>query len=257
MCIIIAKARKQQGPTWDAIQTATRRNPDGFALAYSLGRGRRPRIIRSMRRADVLDVLKGIVNRKSASWILHARIATHGSKRVENCHCWQDADTGLIFAHNGILQVRPEGDMTDSETAFRRLLVPAMLAGGGEAFEAAVHTIIGFSKFAVMDHLGEIYLYGRYLEEAEASYSNDTYKPYQPLFFGFGRGYGYLQTSTADKGTKVKPRKVVRTVDNADTEDKIAAADEERLALETGNFPCRTGLCDMESCPCAETCGGL
>ena len=54
MCIIIAKARRQQGPTWDAIMNATQRNPDGFALAYSLGRGRKPRIIRSMKRADVL-----------------------------------------------------------------------------------------------------------------------------------------------------------------------------------------------------------
>ena len=253
MCIIIAKARKQQGPTWDSIMHATQRNPDGFALAYSLGRGRKPRIIRSMKRADVLDVLKGIVNCKAASWILHARIATHGSKRLENCHCWQDADTGLIFAHNGILSVHPEGDMTDSETAFRRLLVPAMQAGGGEAFEAAVSTIIGFSKFAVMDHTGEIYLYGSYLEEEEASYSNDTYKPYQPLFFGFGRGYECLQATTTDKRTKVKPRKA----DDTDRGGKFAAADEERLALETGNIPCITGLCDMESCPCAETCGGF
>ena len=76
MCIIIAKARKQQGPTWDSIMHATQRNPDGFALAYSLGKGKSPRIIRSMKRTEVLDVLKGIVNRKSASWILHARIAT-------------------------------------------------------------------------------------------------------------------------------------------------------------------------------------
>ena len=264
MCIIIAKARKQQGPTWDAIMHATQRNPDGFALAYSLGRGKAPRIIRSMKRADVLDVLKGIVNRKSASWILHARIATHGSKRVENCHCWVDADTGLIFAHNGILQVHPEGDMTDSETAFRRLLVPAMQTGGGDAFNAAISAIIGNSKFAVMDHTGEIFLYGRYLEEEEASYSNDTYKPYQSLFYGMGRSYGYggygaggsLKTSTA-KRTENTPRKAVRTVDDADTWDEFAAAYEERLALETGNFPCITGLCDKDTCPCANTCGGF
>lgn len=265
MCIIIAKARKQQGPTWDSIMHATQRNPDGFALAYSLGKGKAPRIIRSMKRTEVLDVLKGIVNRKSASWILHARIATHGSKRAENCHCWQDADTGLVFAHNGILGVQPEGDMTDSETAFRRLLVPAMHAGGGEAFEAAISAIIGNSKFAVMDHTGEIFLYGRYLEEEEASYSNDTYKPYQSLFYGMGRSYGYggygsvgdLRATIAPKCAKAKPRKAVRSVDDADTWDEFAAAEEERLALETGNFPCRTGLCDKESCPCADTCGGF
>ena len=257
MCIIIAKARKQQGPTWDAIQTATRRNPDGFALAYSLGKGKEPRIIRSMKRAEVLDVLKGIVNRKAASWILHARIATHGSKRIENCHCWQDADTGLIFAHNGILSVRPEGDMTDSETAFRRLLVPAMQVGGGDAFNAAISAIIGFSKFAVMDHTGEIYLYGSYLEKKEASYSNDTYKPYQSPFYDMSRSYERLLIPTTAKRTEDEPHKAARKSEGADTRVNRAAANDERLALETGNFPCRTGLCDMESCPCADTCGGL
>lgn len=56
--------------------------------------------------------------------LLHFRLATHGSVKRANCHPFYDKCTDTYFMHNGILNIRPMGDMTDSETAYRSILVP-------------------------------------------------------------------------------------------------------------------------------------
>ena len=58
--------------------------------------------------------------------IMHFRLATHGSIRRGNCHPFHDGETGVYFAHNGVLSVTPTGDRTDSETAFRGNFMPVI-----------------------------------------------------------------------------------------------------------------------------------
>ena len=53
--------------------------------------------------------------------LMHFRLATHGSIKRANCHPFLDEESGTWFMHNGILNVDPIGDMTDSETAFREI----------------------------------------------------------------------------------------------------------------------------------------
>lgn len=110
---------------------------------------------------------------KGEPCIIHFRWATHGSVKLKNTHPFYDKETDVYFAHNGILNIKPKGDMTDSETAFRKYLVPAIKEGGfnGIELKCAVHLILGSSKFAFM-HGGDIKMFGHFFEYNGCYYSN-------------------------------------------------------------------------------------
>ena len=96
--------------------------------------------------------------------IIHFRYATHGSICTENCHPFKKG--GIWFAHNGILDITPRRDMTDSETAFQDILYPVAREYGifSEELASTVDEIIGCSKFAFMDKSGDIMMFGNFQE---------------------------------------------------------------------------------------------
>ena len=104
---------------------------------------------------------------------IHARIKTHGSERLENCHGWRE--NGLIFAHNGILDIANRDDLTDSETFFRDIFSPAYKVGGWKLGEKTINAIIGTSKFVFMDDKGNIHAYGNYIVDDGLMFSNSSY----------------------------------------------------------------------------------
>ena len=63
---------------------------------------------------------------RTASCIIHFRLATHGSVSRANCHPFFDKESGLWFAHNGVLPIESHDDMTDSEIFFRELFLPKL-----------------------------------------------------------------------------------------------------------------------------------
>lgn len=180
MCIILTKPKGIKAPSWDSITNSCTRNPDGFAVAWFKEGMSEPEIKRTLNKKEFLDYMKPIHEQgENVSWILHARIKSAGSVKLENCHCWRDEKTGLVFCHNGTLTLKPHGDMTDSETFFRYLYVPAVL-GGGSA-DAVVEAVIGSSKFAFMKKDGSIVTHGTYVTDPEfpgVQFSNSTYKAY-------------------------------------------------------------------------------
>lgn len=109
--------------------------------------------------------------------IMHFRFATHGSVKVSNCHpfCIDD----VYFAHNGILNIQPDGDKTDSEAAFEQIIYPAIkeYGYGSQEMHDAAFSILGCSRFAILkgDH---IYLYGDYEHRDGCYYSNLRFWPY-------------------------------------------------------------------------------
>ncbi|MBR1526823.1 MAG: class II glutamine amidotransferase [Prevotella sp.] len=111
--------------------------------------------------------------------LLHFRLATHGSIKNANCHPFYDAITDTYFMHNGILDIEPKGDMTDSETAFRDILVPEIKASGLDSDELAyaVNYIIGYSKFAFMQG-DKVRLFGDFLKRYGVYYSNLRFSYY-------------------------------------------------------------------------------
>lgn len=111
--------------------------------------------------------------------LLHFRLATHGSIRMANCHPFYDHNTGTYFMHNGILDVRPHGDMTDSETAFRDYLAPDIERYGLDSDELkyTISGLIGCSKFAFMQG-NKVRIFGEFLKRYGVYYSNLRFSYY-------------------------------------------------------------------------------
>ena len=106
--------------------------------------------------------------------LIHFRMATHGSVKRSNCHPFYDAETETYFMHNGILSgITVRGDKTDSECAFRDLLLPYIKRYGLNSKKVAdcANQIRGYSKFALLQ--GEnVRLFGDFINAKGCYYSN-------------------------------------------------------------------------------------
>lgn len=152
-------------------------NPDGFAMVYNI-RGDKTRVIRSLNSDDIFKAYKELIkhSHKKVAFFMHARIKTHGTININNCHGWYSDECKMHFAHNGILKITNRGDMTDSETFLRDIFTPAFLYRGWEGAKLAIDACIGTSKFVFMENDGTIHHYGPYKEDEGMLYSNDSYK---------------------------------------------------------------------------------
>lgn len=178
MCIIAIKKKSAKFPKVETIKTMCENNPDGFAIVYHV-KGGRVKSLRSLDSNEIYKVYKKLLRHsyKNVSFFMHARIKTHGTININNCHGWHSDECSVYFAHNGILSVKNRNDMTDSETFLRDIFTPCYLMGGWEAAERAINACIGTSKFVFMNESGQIKHYGNYISEEDGMlYSNNTYK---------------------------------------------------------------------------------
>lgn len=154
------------------IERCARLNPHGFGFAT------KDRIYKTLDYMDFCNMLKSIKRHEAA--IIHFRYATHGSIKEANCHPFRDEETGISFAHNGVLNITPIYDMTDSETAFRTRIVPTIREHGfgSDEFIIENHNIIGGSRFAYIDKDGNYSLYGPFVHHKGCWYSNRNFLPY-------------------------------------------------------------------------------
>lgn len=159
-------------PPMAIITRCARLNPHGFGFAT------KDRIYKTLSFEDFKREIKTISVHETA--ILHFRYATHGSIKLENCHPFKDEESGVSFAHNGILDIKPIDDMTDSETAFRKRIVPIIRTSGFQSTEFIFenYKIIGGSRFAYIDKKGDYRLYGRFVQHKGCWYSNRNFLPY-------------------------------------------------------------------------------
>lgn len=169
MCILIVKPAGAALPSQHLLERYAQRNPHGFGYATGAKTYKTMSFKAFMREIAKEDA--------SEAMLIHFRLATHGSKKKGNCHPFKDEATGVAFAHNGILPVRPIGDMTDSETAFRKLFQPHIVKGGiySRALAQEVKSIIGGSKVAFINALGQIKTFGEFSEIDGIYYSNLRY----------------------------------------------------------------------------------
>lgn len=112
--------------------------------------------------------------KKDTPVLIHFRYATHGRVRQSNCHPFYDRDLGVKFMHNGILNITPFRGKTDSETAFRSIIVPEIAAHGIESTEVdeSINSVIGVSRFAIMQG-DTVKLYGQWYEHNGLMLSNN------------------------------------------------------------------------------------
>ena len=171
MCVIIVKSKAAIMPTLNEMRNAMFTNPDGFSIAWS--NNGKLEVFRTMSRKAMEDYYTKHFNEmKEKNFVFHARIATHGTRVLENCHGWKFNNDKRAFFHNGILSITNRDNMTDSETFLRDIYEPIFDAYGEEAATKAANAIIGGSKFAFIDELGNVRIFGQYTEIKGVYYSN-------------------------------------------------------------------------------------
>lgn len=176
MCVIVLKFKGADFPSRQVIAACMKENPHGFAAAWN--QDGTLMTFRTMDEAEMLAKYDEIrrLDPATTGLVFHARIATHGSKTLANCHCWTDDAGELAFAHNGVLtNVGSRDDMTDSETFFRDIFLPVRKAGGMKLAWKVAGAVIGSSKFAFIGHDGNILPMGQYSKDCEPGHKGMIY----------------------------------------------------------------------------------
>lgn len=169
MCVIIAKPAGVALPAENILFAAHQANPHGCGFATPT------KIYKSLNYARFRKALSKV--NPLDPCIIHFRLATHGSIKAGNCHPFRRGN--VMFAHNGILSIEPDGDMTDSETAFQNFIYPAIKTFGLYADETneIIDYLIGYSKFAIIQG-DELRLDGDYQKMPDGCfYSNTRFMP--------------------------------------------------------------------------------
>ena len=177
MCVICIKPAGNSLPSKIDLEMMYRANPHGCGFATP------KRFFKTLNFEEFMTELEKV--KKNEPCIIHFRYATHGSIKVANCHPFRDRDPDTYFMHNGILNIRPVGDMTDSETAFRRYLAPCIKKYGMDSLETMVEVrrLLGCSKFAFL-HKGKIYKFGNFEKYFGCWFSNMRW--FQPMMMASG-----------------------------------------------------------------------
>jgi hypothetical protein len=173
-------------PPMENIENSCDNNPDGFAITWAIDGVLRN--YRTLKQKAFLKKCREVfkLDYKKTACVIHARIATHGTIKLANTHCWIDEPTAMAFAHNGILSLSNRDDMTDSETFFRDIFLPIYSVYGWDKAELAINACIGTSKFAFLKANGELRVFGNYNELKGVLYSNTTYLARTTYWGGFG-----------------------------------------------------------------------
>lgn len=175
MCVLIVKNKGVKMPSQNIFNACVKANPHGFGIATPTS------IFKTLNAKEFLAECKKIDAETPA--IIHCRLATHGSIKKENCHPFEAKN--WIFAHNGILHnIEPYKDTTDSETAFKQIFLPLIIANKGITPNVAnvINEIKGFgSKFAFMNkENAQIFTFGEFEKIDGVLYSNTRWRSYMP-----------------------------------------------------------------------------
>lgn len=171
MCVLITKPSYENLPSYDILYACADANPHGFGFATPTKYFRAMDVEKFMTEIDKID--------KAEPCIIHFRYATTGSRKTNNCHPFKE--DGVIFAHNGVLNIKTMNDMTDSETAFKGLILPRIKKYGFDS--ASVNHICqkltheSGSKFALMKD-GEIKRFGEFTLLDGCYFSNTRFMRY-------------------------------------------------------------------------------
>jgi hypothetical protein len=149
MCLLVARlAGSNWTPTDAEFNNAWDANPHGFGLSW---KSDQLWINKTLDRNSARQMIKDVPD--GAPMILHWRLATHGSKTLDNCHPWSIFKGQWVGAHNGVLsRQKCIGDMTDSQSF--------MLGLSGS--EPRIHGIekairqLGYGKMAFLSQQGEM-----------------------------------------------------------------------------------------------------
>ena len=166
MCCILYIPAGVETPTIQTLEAVFMYNRHGIGFADSDGHCCKTLSFRYFTKA----IQK---RKKSADCIIHFRLATHGSVSRANCHPFFDRESGVWFAHNGILPIESHDDMTDSEIFFREFFLPKceIVGWGNKKLWDYVDRKRGASRFIFMRG-EEVKLFGSWHRLDGVYYSN-------------------------------------------------------------------------------------
>lgn len=123
-------------PTREKLENSALNNPHGFGFAIVIPSENRIHAERTMNADTSVNrflEMRAKYPEGYAMW--HARLATHGSTTVDNCHPFRvGGDRKTYLAHNGMLPVlEPTGDQRSDTRIFAEDLLPAI--GGVKALD--------------------------------------------------------------------------------------------------------------------------
>lgn len=162
MCVICVKPKNVAMPSRNLLLQMYSANPDGCGFVASESGD-----WHSLSFDDFYKHLQRVQKREAC--IIHFRWATQGSVNILNCHPFRAGNT--YFAHNGVLPVPAERDMTDSELCFRHTLIPIISTYGWVNGTPYIDAVRGTSRFAFMQY-GQVHLYGDFVKYEKCFYSN-------------------------------------------------------------------------------------
>lgn len=178
MCVILFKPKGQAMPGIDVLRACFRANPHGVGFVTP------GQFYKTMSYEKFIDKIGQVSDDEPC--IIHFRYATHGSIKTANCHPFKGSIRGhkpIYFAHNGVLSIRPIGDMTDSETAFQTKFLPVAKEYGlrSKELEEVVEKYRGGSRFAFMQG-DKVSLFGNFVQREGCYFSNLNFTSYLNAF---------------------------------------------------------------------------
>ncbi len=147
MCVICYVPQGIELPPYRVIKAMHEANPHGMGFCtlslYDRGVNSFETLYKKLKKRNINEPC-----------LMHFRLATHGSIKKSNCHPFHDKKTGVYFAHNGVLDIKPTNDKTDSETAFRKRFLPVIRKYGLDSieFNNTVMGVLGSSKLIFMQY---------------------------------------------------------------------------------------------------------
>lgn len=168
MCVIIYKPAGVDKPSLDILNKARIFNPHGCGLCTP------DKLYKGLSYSEFLKTYNKVSPLEPL--LIHFRYATTGSVKKTNCHPFYDDNLDIQFMHNGVLNYWPSNDMTDSEFAFRHILLPNIYKYGLESkeVEIIINQVIRSSKFAFMQG-DNVKLYGDWIESKGLYFSNQRF----------------------------------------------------------------------------------
>ena len=123
MCIAIAQPKGSVSLTIEELERGWTTNPDGGGYAYIDEDNRVQSVFSMDKDSFILQYLESFATYGTSSpFMVHMRIATHGSVSLANCHPFTidlDGDGDMMFMHNGIIDNVSDDikgtDLTDTE----------------------------------------------------------------------------------------------------------------------------------------------
>jgi len=192
MCVAIYKPENVQTPSLDTLEKCWEANPDGAGFALCTGGDK-----------YAIEIHKGYMTWKqfkaafekyrladfAGDMLLHFRIATHGGISPGNTHPFSltgdvkllkhtNVRTNYALIHNGILPIKPSGDISDTMEFCRRLA--PLYQNIPSAFNL-IEGMAGNNKIAVMTR-ERVHLFGDW-QCVEGVYFSNLLWDWQEEFF--------------------------------------------------------------------------